>query len=131
MLLLGRADAALCVADDPAHGVAGGDRTGTHELLALLQGDVGDFAWSRIDLIKRATGEGIDLHGVDEAGPHGLNARGGVGLVDARGGIGSFGRRLAAGEWLQLSRQRQELRQLDDLHGAGGSTDSFAGVASS
>jgi hypothetical protein len=42
--LLGRARAALGVADDPAHGVAGGDRAGADELLAFLQGDVGDLA---------------------------------------------------------------------------------------
>ena len=113
--LLGGARAALGVADDPAHGVAGGDGTGADELLALLQGDVGDLARRRIDLIERAAGERIDLHRVDEAVAHRLHARGGIGLVDARGRIGGFRRRLAAGERLQLAGQRQRLRQLHDL----------------
>ena len=78
--LLGRARAALGVADDPAHRVAGGDRAGADQLLAGLQGDVGDLARRGIDLIERAVREGIDLHGVDVAVAHRLHARGGVGL---------------------------------------------------
>ena len=61
------AGAALGVADDPAHGVAGGDRAGADELLALLQGDVGDLARGGVDLIERAWRIRIDLHRVDEA----------------------------------------------------------------
>ena len=83
MDLLGGARAALGVADDPAHGVAGGDGAGADELLAVLQRDVGDLARRRIDLIERAAGEWIDLHRVDEAVAHRLDARGGIGLVDA------------------------------------------------
>ena len=93
---LGGARAALGVADDPAHGVAGGDRTGADELLALLQGDVGDLTRRRVDLIERAAGEGIDLHGVDEAVAHRLHAGGGVGLIDALRSDRRLRRRLAA-----------------------------------
>ena len=106
---------ALGVADDPAHGVAGGDRTGADELLAVLQRDVGDLAGRGIDLIERAAGEGIDLHGVDEAVAHRLDAGGGVGLVDARCGVRRLGRAFAPGQRLQLAGQRQRLRQLHDL----------------
>jgi hypothetical protein len=38
------AGAAFGVADDPAHGVAGGDGAGADELLAGLEGDVGDLS---------------------------------------------------------------------------------------
>ena len=81
---LGGARAALGVADDPAHGVAGGDRAGADELLAGFERDVGDFARRGIDLIERAVGEGIDLDGVDIAGAGRLHARRAIGLVDAR-----------------------------------------------
>jgi hypothetical protein len=83
MDLLG-AGAALGVADDPAHRVAGGDGTGADELLARLQRDVGDLPRRGIDLIERAFDEGIDLHRIDEAVAHRLHPRGGIGLVDAR-----------------------------------------------
>ena len=115
--LLGRARAALGVADDPAHGVAGGDGAGADELLAVLQRDVGDLAGRGIDLIERAGGEGIDLHGVDEAVAHRLHARGGIGLIDAhRSDRSASGGALPSVKRLQLSGQRQGLRQLDDLH---------------
>ena len=80
---LAGAGSALGVADDPAHGVAGGDRAGADELLAGLQRDVGDLARRGIDLIERAGRERIDLHGVDVAVAHRLHAGGGIGLVDA------------------------------------------------
>ncbi len=114
---LGRARAALGVADDPAHRVAGGDGTGADELLALLQGDVGDLAGRGVGLIERAGRIGIDLHGVDEAVAHRLNAGGGVGAIDPHFGIRRLRRLLAAGERLQLPRQRQGFRQLDDPDG--------------
>ena len=76
------------VADNPAHGVAGGDRAGADELLARLERDVGDLADRGVDLIERAACVGIDLHGVDEAVADRLHARGGVGLVDAHRGVG-------------------------------------------
>ena len=115
-ICLAVAGAALGVADDPAHGVAGGNRTGADELLAGLQGDVGDLTGRGVDLIERAGREWIDLHGVDEAVAHRLHPRGGIGLRDALLRILRLWRRLAAGHGLQLTRQRQWLRQLDDLH---------------
>jgi hypothetical protein len=89
------ARAALGVDDDPANGVARGDGTGADELLALLQGGIGDLTRGRVDLIERAAGEGIDLDGVDEAVADRLHARGGIGQIDPGGGIGGLGRRLA------------------------------------
>ena len=81
---LGRAAAALGVADDPAHRVAGGDGAGADELLARLERDVSDLARRGIDLIERAVGEGIDLDGVEITGPRRLHARRAIRLVDAR-----------------------------------------------
>ncbi len=91
---LARARAALGVADDPAHGVAGGDGAGADQLFAGFERDVGDLARRGIDLIERAVGEGIDLDGVDIAGAGRLHARRVVGLVDARMRIGRFWGRL-------------------------------------
>ena len=54
---LRRADAALRIADDPAHGVAGGDGAGTDKLFTRLERDVGDLTRRGIDLIERAIGE--------------------------------------------------------------------------
>ena len=88
---LGRPRAALGVADDPAHGVAGGDRTGADQLLAGCQRDVGDLAGRGIDLIERAIGVGIDLHGVDVARARRLHARRAIGLLHPRVRIGWLG----------------------------------------
>ena len=44
--------------------------------------DVGHLARRGIDLIERAAGERIDLHGIDVAVARRLHARGGIGLVD-------------------------------------------------
>ena len=96
--LLRRARAALRVADDPADRVASGDRAGADELLAGLKRDVGDLTDGGVDLIERAAGVGIDLHGVDEAVADRLHARGGVGLIDAGRRIGRL--RGSAG-WLR------------------------------
>ena len=41
---LGRARAAFGVADDPAHGIAGGNGTGADKLLTRFEGDIGDLA---------------------------------------------------------------------------------------
>ena len=87
---LGRPGPALGIADDPAHGVAGGDRTGADELLAGFERDVGHFAGCSVDLIERAVGEGIDLDGVDVAGARRLHARGAIRLLDARARIGGL-----------------------------------------
>ena len=117
---LGRAGTALRVADDPAYGVAGGDGAGTDKLFARLERDVGDFARRGIDLIERAIGERVDLDGVEIARPGRLNAGRAIRLIDARVRIGCFGR-CGPSAWkrLELARQRQRLRQLDDLHGLG------------
>ena len=108
------------VADDPAHGVAGGDRSRTDELLSGFERDVGDLAGRRVDLIEGTVGVGIDLDGVDIAGAGRLHARLAVCLVDARVGIGRVARcGPGAGNGLELARQRQKLRQFHDLHGLG------------
>ena len=88
---LGRPGAALGVADHPAHGVAGGDRTRADQLLARRQRDVGDLAGRGIDLIERAIGVGIDLHGVDVARARGLHARRAIGLLHPHLRIGWIG----------------------------------------
>jgi len=110
MHLLRRARAAQRVADDPAHGVAGSDRSGADELLAGLERDVGDLAHGGIDLIERPLRERIDLHRIDEAVAHGLDARGGIGLVHASGGIGRLRRLPGAFDRLHLAGQRQRPR---------------------
>ena len=116
MDLLGLGRAALGVADDPAHGVAGGDGTGADKLLARLQGDVRHLSRRGIDLIERAGREWIDLHGIDEAVAHRLDARCLVRLRDAVLRILRLRRRLGARHRLQLTGQRQRLRKLDHLH---------------
>ena len=109
------AHAAFRIADDPAHSVAGGDGTRADKLLALLECDIGDLSRRRIDLIKRAFGEGIDLDGVDIAGASGLNPRRGVRLRHPDFGIGRFRRLLELRQGFKLPRQRQDFRNLDDL----------------
>ncbi len=52
------------VANDPADGVASGDRG---DALASLQSNVADLRRSGVELIKRALDKGIDLDGVDVA----------------------------------------------------------------
>ena len=81
---LGGTGTALGVADDPAHGVAGGNRTRTYQLFASLQRDVGHFAGRGIDLIERAIREGIDLDRVDIAVVTRFDARILVGVCDDR-----------------------------------------------
>ena len=96
---------------------------GADELLALLQGDIGDLARRGIDLIERAARERIDLHRVDEAVAHRLHARGGVGLIDAHGRIGGFGRRLAdrAAASIGPGKRQAAWRASTIFTGAGGS----------
>lgn len=115
--IFGRACAALRLADDPAHRVAGGDGTRADELLAFLQTDVGDLAGGGIDLMERAGGKGIDLDGVDEAVAHRLHARRGVGLVDADRRIARLRRRFEARDRFELAGKRQGLWNLDDPDG--------------
>ena len=74
--------AALGVADDPAHGVAGRDRPGAGELLARLEGDVGDLSRCDIDLIEGARAVGEHLNGVEVSLAARLDPRGAVGGLD-------------------------------------------------
>ena len=90
MNALGRTRAAFCIADHPAHGVAGSDGTGANKLFARFERDVGDFAGRSIDLIECTVREGIDLHRIDIGGVRRLDARGVVGRVDPHTRIGSF-----------------------------------------
>jgi len=112
----GLTGAAERIADDPAHGVTGGDGACADKLLAGLKRDVGHLSGRGVDLIERADDEGINLHGVDEAITHRLHPRRFIGLGDALLRIGRFGLRLLSADGLQLAGQRQWLRQLDDLH---------------
>ena len=114
---LGCARSAFGVADDPAHGIAGGDGAGADELLARLERDVGDLAWRCIDLVERPLGERIDLDRVEVTRARRLHTRFAIGLVDARARIGGLGRLgLRARQRLKLAGQGQELGNLDDLH---------------
>ncbi len=115
MDLFGGARFALGVTDDPAHGIAGGDRAGAGELLAGLERNVGDLARRGIDLIERATGEWIDLNGVDKTIAQRLDAGGGIGPVAAGCRVGRLRRGFTARQQLQLTGQRQRLWQLHDL----------------
>jgi len=54
MDLFGCCRPALGVADNPAHGVAGGDRAGADKLLALLQRDVGHLSGRGVKLVERS-----------------------------------------------------------------------------
>ena len=124
---------ALGIADDPAHGVAGGDRAGADELLAGLERDVGDLAGRGIDLIERAVREGIDLDGVDVAGARRLHARRAVRLLDAHARIGGFRRRgLRPGSGLSWPGSGRGLGSSTICTGLGGSGSSTAcrGVSS-
>jgi hypothetical protein len=115
MDFLGAPLPALGIADDPAHRVAGGDRTGADELLALLQSDVGDFSGRGIDLIERALGKWIDLHRIDVTGAGRLDPGRRIGEVNALLGIARLGCGAPTGERLELAWQRQKLGDLDDL----------------
>ena len=87
---------AFGIADDPAHGIAGGDRAGADELFAFLQGDVGHLPRRGIDLIERPWRKRIDLNGIDVAIAGRLHAGSGVGLLDALARIAGFWLRLGA-----------------------------------
>ena len=78
------------IADDPAYRVAGGDR---HQFLAGLQGDHRHAAWTGIDLIERAVGEGPDLNRVDVAFACGRHACFRVGEGYALARVFRLGRR--------------------------------------
>src|SRR6516165_10139174 len=65
---------AFGVADDPAHRVAGGHRSGPYKLLAFLQSDIRYLSGGGIDLVQGAGGVRINLHGVDVAVARRLHA---------------------------------------------------------
>ena len=128
-----RAGAALRVADDPAHRVAGGDGSGTDEALSGFERDVGDFAGRRVDLIEGAVGTRIDLDGVDVADAGRLHARCAISLVNAHMRIHRVVRcGLGGGNGLELAWQRQKLWHSTTCTGLGGSGCSTAcrGVSS-
>ena len=113
-----RAAAAHRVADDPAHGVAGRDRPGPHELLAFLKRDVRHLAGRGIDLIERAVRPGILLDGVEETVAHRLHAGGRVGGPDTAARIGGLGSRCPGRDRLQLAGERQGFGDRHHLDGA-------------
>jgi hypothetical protein len=108
--------AAAGVADDPAHGIAGGDGD---ELFAGLQADVGDLIDGGIELIERTAGVGVDLDGIDVTILAGLDTGAALGSGDALLG-GKGGRALGAlralwrgGEGFELAGKRQGFGDLD------------------
>jgi hypothetical protein len=119
--LLGVGRPALGIADDPAHGVAGGDRAGAGQLLALLQGDVGHLSGRGVDLVERALGERKHLHGIHVAAAARLHPGRGIGDIDTLARIARLGRRAGAWHRLELARQRQGLGYFHHL-------DSFGGI---
>jgi hypothetical protein len=52
MNALGGSHTALGIADDPAHRVARGNRSGADELFPRFQRDIGDFTGRSIDLVE-------------------------------------------------------------------------------
>ena len=87
-----RSRTACRIADDPAGGVAGRDRSRAGQALSRLQRNRRDLPDGGIDLIERAFRPGIDLDGVVVTLTARLDAGGGVGVLDAacrRAGRGS------------------------------------------
>ena len=76
--------AALRITDDPSYRVAGGHRAGAGELLARLQGNVGDLSWGDVDLIEGPRAVRKHLYGVEVALAARLHPRGAIGSLDAR-----------------------------------------------
>lgn len=89
----GHTRAALGVADYPPGRITGGDRACAGEAFARLQRDVRDLPGRGIDLIEGPFTPGIDLDGVVVAVSPWLDARGGVGVLDAAAQIESLARR--------------------------------------
>ena len=89
------------VADDPAHGVAGGH---ADQFFALLQHDVGDPARARIDLIQRAFGVRPHLDRVEVAVARRGDARFVVGLRDALARIRPAGAAATRARWVRARR---------------------------
>jgi hypothetical protein len=104
--------AARGVADHPAHGVAGRHRD---QLLAGLEGNVGDLAGGGVELVEGAPGVGIDLDGIDVTVLHRLDLGERMGLRHPLLGLlVVLGLVPLLRDRLQLSRKRQWLRHLDD-----------------
>ena len=76
------ARAAFGVADDPAGGVARCDRAGARQAFAGFERDGRNLARSRVDLIERTLGPGIDLDRVEIPRLARLDARGRIGIAD-------------------------------------------------
>src|SRR6516225_6541754 len=76
--LLGSPCPTLRIANDPADCISGRDRARPDELLTVLQGDVGDLARCRVDLIESALGKRIDLDRVEICAARWLDACGRV-----------------------------------------------------
>jgi hypothetical protein len=119
------------VANDPAHGIAGGDGTRADELLARLKRDVGDLAGRGIDLIERPDHEGIDLHGVDEAVAHRLHPGRFIGLRDPLFRISRFGLGFPALTGFNCPGSGSGFGSSTTCTGPAGSALSTAGAASS
>jgi hypothetical protein len=103
------------VADHPAHGVAGRDRD---QLLSRLEGDVGDLGRRGVELVERTLGVRVDLNGVDVAVLGRLDACIRVGKLDPLLGLLLvLHLLLLLRDGLELARQRERLRHLDNLHG--------------
>jgi hypothetical protein len=110
-----RSRAAFRIADDPAHGVAGGDRAGADELLAFLERDIRDLAGRGIDLVEGAFGKGINLHGIDVAVTGRLHACGFIGRGDPDRGIFRFRHRFSGRQGFQLAGQGQGRAERHDF----------------
>src|ERR1700738_394549 len=79
---------ALGVPDLPLGRVPGGDRL---QLLAGLEGDVGDVHRGDIELVQRPVAVRVDLDRIDVAGACRFDAGGGVGELDAAGRVAGGG----------------------------------------
>jgi hypothetical protein len=124
--------AALGIADDPAHGVAGGDRAGADELLAGLQGDVGDLPGRHRPDRARLRRRDRPASALMKPSRTGCTRAAALAWLTRTVGSAAPVRACVLPDRLQLAGQRQRLRQLDhDLTGAGGSAVCTAGAASS
>src|SRR3546814_6080695 len=85
--------AAQRVADDPADRIAGGDWSGSDELFAFLERDVGDLPRGCINLEQRAVGPGIFLDRVEKCSTVRLDARRVIGPADLHLDVGGRGNR--------------------------------------
>src|SRR3546814_19393372 len=73
--------------------IAGGDWSGSDELFAFLERDVGDLPRGCINLEQRAVGPGIFLDRVEKCSTVRLDARRVIGPADLHLGVGGRGNR--------------------------------------